>query len=380
MIDFQEVLYDTQQFDVNSIINYRIENSECRVFNRAEADIFYVEIFLGPLAAVAWRHPNVLTENRAQWEMLFDYVHHVMRTGKHPLPEAMNDLEHIDNIKKDLEAISQLPNSSQWNRCHGCDHFMVSGRIAMDFQRMGGIVGGRKAQGLLPHEKWENVNFFSIEGNTPENYRFPFFVGIPYPGHVHPSSTSSLNHLIDLITKRKRKYMISLIGKALHKRIIDIKQCGHLPESTCVFMPCTRKTDSVCIEHGAVKALELMADSVFCYEPHGDSPTRQGLFDAISVGCIPIVPDEKSFGTYKFHTHDFGKFTLIAKNINEAVEKIEELGVEGYKRMFKNLLEVLPNVLWAHQDTGFDDALRVMLKGLSCKAATKRNVQLPSYC
>ena len=37
----------------------------------------------------------------------------------------------------------------------------------------------------------------------------------------------------------------------------------------------------------------LYSTSVFCAQPHGDSPSRKGLFDAIAYGCIPVVLDKR---------------------------------------------------------------------------------------
>jgi hypothetical protein len=39
----------------------------------------------------------------------------------------------------------------------------------------------------------------------------------------------------------------------------------------------------------AVFALELYSRSTFCLQPPGDTLPRQGIVDAISVGCIPVL-------------------------------------------------------------------------------------------
>jgi hypothetical protein len=36
--------------------------------------------------------------------------------------------------------------------------------------------------------------------------------------------------------------------------------------------------------------------SVFCLEPHGDSPTRGGFYDALYMGCIPVIFDYSASG------------------------------------------------------------------------------------
>ena len=41
----------------------------------------------------------------------------------------------------------------------------------------------------------------------------------------------------------------------------------------------------------------VYSHSIFCAQPHGDSPTRKGFFDALLFGCIPVVLDSKDPAT-----------------------------------------------------------------------------------
>jgi hypothetical protein len=38
-----------------------------------------------------------------------------------------------------------------------------------------------------------------------------------------------------------------------------------------------------------LKGWEIYLNSVFCYMPHGDSPTRRAFYDAWLFGCIPVI-------------------------------------------------------------------------------------------
>ena len=42
-----------------------------------------------------------------------------------------------------------------------------------------------------------------------------------------------------------------------------------------------------------------------CMQPPGDTTTRKGIFDAVSVGCIPVVFEAASLeGQYTVHLPD----------------------------------------------------------------------------
>eukprot|EP00511_Aplanochytrium_stocchinoi_P009436 CAMPEP_0204868084 /NCGR_PEP_ID=MMETSP1348-20121228/25506_1 /ASSEMBLY_ACC=CAM_ASM_000700 /TAXON_ID=215587 /ORGANISM="Aplanochytrium stocchinoi, Strain GSBS06" /LENGTH=533 /DNA_ID=CAMNT_0052020879 /DNA_START=39 /DNA_END=1641 /DNA_ORIENTATION=+ len=356
MFSFKDFVYDSSQFDLNSIINYRLERSECRVYSRADADLVYNQIFLEPLAAAYLRKPSTTHDASVEIRSLFHYLYHVMRTGKVVWPNPVHDIKtDIEAMEKNLLAILQLPDSEEWNRCKGCDQIVVNSRIPHDFHHFTHLVGG--AQRLFREEEWKNVNFISIEGFTKEEMNmFPYFNGVPYPGHIHPSNLQELRNLESIVRERKRKHTISIIGKRRRARAPLMNTCDKLPDSDCIAMTCSGP-NSPCKTHGAITLLEIMVESKFCYEPHGDSPTRQGYFDAISVGCIPVVPDNTSVvGYMKYHLPQPEKFTLFAPNIKDALLQIEQMGESGYQKMFNNLIQVLPRIVYAREDVPFDDA------------------------
>eukprot|EP00511_Aplanochytrium_stocchinoi_P004288 CAMPEP_0204825598 /NCGR_PEP_ID=MMETSP1346-20131115/3450_1 /ASSEMBLY_ACC=CAM_ASM_000771 /TAXON_ID=215587 /ORGANISM="Aplanochytrium stocchinoi, Strain GSBS06" /LENGTH=614 /DNA_ID=CAMNT_0051953275 /DNA_START=167 /DNA_END=2011 /DNA_ORIENTATION=- len=383
MLPFHDYLFDSSQFDVNSIINYRIEHSECRVFSREEADLVYNQVFLAPFAFAYWGNRFGIRGNKLVIQAMFEYLYHVMRTGQTPLPESVDILRRdVRAIQDDVKVITQLPDSKEWGRCNGCDHFMINSRISHDFHHFLHVAGGREE--AFNHTEWDNVKFFAVEGSFIET-EWPHFQGIPYPGHVHPSSLQSFNQLKTLLEERKRPYVMSMVMARRKNRNANINRCKEFPD-VCYFMKCSVRKDDPCSK-GAAFLLEVMANSRFCYEPHGDSPTRQGYFDAISMGCIPVVPDNTSFIGYNTHLPDASEYTIIAKTFDSAIEQITQMGEEGYQKMFTKLLEVVPRVLYAQQDADFDDSVTVLMKNLGCKVAKEKaefqgieNYRLPSYC
>jgi hypothetical protein len=51
------------------------------------------------------------------------------------------------------------------------------------------------------------------------------------------------------------------------------------------------------------------ADSVFCLQPAGDTPTRKGLFDSVMAGCIPVLFDFNMLRTY----------SIVAPEVSEQI-------------------------------------------------------------
>ena len=43
------------------------------------------------------------------------------------------------------------------------------------------------------------------------------------------------------------------------------------------------------------RVLDAYRDAIFCLQPWGDSGTRQGFWDAIAAGCIPVIFETHSW-------------------------------------------------------------------------------------
>jgi hypothetical protein len=53
--------------------------------------------------------------------------------------------------------------------------------------------------------------------------------------------------------------------------------------------------------------LSAMYQSEFCLQPPGDSPTRRSFFDAMLVGCIPVIfQKEAAWSQYVHHLPENG--------------------------------------------------------------------------
>ena len=47
-----------------------------------------------------------------------------------------------------------------------------------------------------------------------------------------------------------------------------------------------------------IKAKDIYYDSLFSWQPEGDTPTRRGFYESILCGCIPII-NVTSYNIYK---------------------------------------------------------------------------------
>mmetsp|Transcript_109476 Transcript_109476/g.205327 ORF Transcript_109476/g.205327 Transcript_109476/m.205327 type:complete len:708 (-) Transcript_109476:186-2309(-) len=56
---------------------------------------------------------------------------------------------------------------------------------------------------------------------------------------------------------------------------------------------------------------QLVLASTFCLDPPGDSPTRKGLFDALVLGCIPVVLSEDSLQHYRLHIPNWQSLSVL---------------------------------------------------------------------
>lgn len=139
----------------------------------------------------------------------------------------------------------------------------------------------------------------------------PNLVSIPYPSSLHgPAFWGDRPYLMSFqgtLPQKGLRYENNTIlqdkhyGAAVRERLVEI--CRDLDESKCLFDDLDSKSHyrrvasphGECFDHLGLRGFRpesidaVKAKSVFCLEPMGDSPYRKSLFDALAVGCIPVV-------------------------------------------------------------------------------------------
>jgi len=84
-------------------------------------------------------------------------------------------------------------------------------------------------------------------------------------------------------------------------RLKVINMCIARPRH-CAFIDTGDRSRSAVNLHSAIpRFAEAMMSSTFCINPPGDSPTRKGLFDTMTMGCIPVISHPQSLKNYEWH-------------------------------------------------------------------------------
>ncbi|KAJ7979113.1 xyloglucan galactosyltransferase KATAMARI1-like [Quillaja saponaria] len=131
--------------------------------------------------------------------------------------------------------VKWLAQRPEWKRMWGRDHFLVGGRIGLDYRRRTGNDSdwGTKLTNL-PEAR--NMSLLPIESGTYNN-EFP----IPYPTYFHPSSDDEVLQWQRRMRRKKRPYLFSFSGAprpespdAIRNELIE--QCQS--SVTCKFLGC----------------------------------------------------------------------------------------------------------------------------------------------
>jgi hypothetical protein len=98
--------------------------------------------------------------------------------------------------------------------------------------------------------------------------------------------------------------LVAIIGSARekeHERKTIFRMCQDRPNLCSVFYTGHRENSTSFIHNHIADMYQLIMATTFCISPPGDTPTRKGLFDALVLGCIPVVTSEDSLQHYSFH-------------------------------------------------------------------------------
>ena len=114
-------------------------------------------------------------------------------------------------------------------------------------------------------------------------------VAVPYPTFFRaPSIWAMLAHQ-EWMQQSKRATLFAF-GAAPHGqhpvfRLLLTRQCA--ASEACDNLDCFKTGPNSC-KHDHAPFLRAYHEATFCLQPDGDTPTRQGIFDAILAGCIPV--------------------------------------------------------------------------------------------
>ena len=105
------------------------------------------------------------------------------------------------------------------------------------------------------------------------------------------------------------------------------------------------------------EVVRVLAASVFCLQPRGDSATRKGFFDTILAGCIPVVfSNQTAFEQYPYHLAHSSRATPFSVFISEelilggGIDVIHALSLipgDHIRMLQHSVRRLIPNVIYA---------------------------------
>jgi len=102
---------------------------------------------------------------------------------------------------------------------------------------------------------------------------------------------------------------------------------------------------------------EHMAESVFCPMPAGDSPSRRAFYEALLLGCIPVVFRQHSYGRLfpsSPDINDISKYTvfidendLILERGPSLISRLESISPSQIRKMQQHIHRISPRLQWS---------------------------------
>ncbi|MQM18260.1 hypothetical protein Taro_051246 [Colocasia esculenta] len=337
--------HKTHQYALEPIFHQRVLRHPCRVHNPDHARLFYVP-FYGGLDILRWHFKNVSTE----------------------VKDALA-----------AELVRWLEQQSSWARNNGRDHMFVLGKISWDFRRRRDDSWGSN---FLDLPQMQNPFKFLIE-------RQPWLIndiGIPHPTYFHPQSDDDIAAWQAKIISSSRKHFASFAGAsrpgdADSIRSVLIRQCMS-GKGRCEFLDCNAAWG--CSEPERI--IGLFAESEFCMQPPGDSPTRKSVFDSLVAGCIPVLFDPfTAYYQYPWHLpedHHLYSVYIGKEEVKEGkvdvVERLLAVPAEEREKMRRYIVyELMPRLVYGDataQFNMFEDAFGVVMNNMM-HVATRSDVQ-----
>jgi len=270
-------LYFTKQFSLAAVIYEKLSNSPCATDEIQEANIVFMPMF-------PW----------SQWWI------------KSPKRST---------IKRVIEFLDQTIPASIINRSHGRSAPMLvtvwpfslyDPKKKIDQEAVGtGIILKSSLSYLQESNVLARTRILMIETSAWEGSQHDiretchhFSYAVPYPSHSHPSRPSlslhrRISHNISCIfTTDVRNDSLPRNEIAIKLRSSLLDQCNRL--DGCVTASSMSKDPvgrfNLMLKQGlAKKYMEIYLQSKYCIQPPGDTSSRKGIFDSLTMGCVPVL-------------------------------------------------------------------------------------------
>lgn len=234
----------------------------------------------------------------------------------------------------------------------------------------GGMNG---SQFSLKNNKTMHAYSYSLEGSHTNSST------IPYPTGIYQISNNSAN--------KNRECLLSFVGGNWrgHRRSFlekisqikdDLKSNKYKSVYHCPFITTSNSHElAMGWEEGVLSTIakKTYLNSVFSWQPGGDSITRRGFYEAILMGNIPVISD-------RFFEIEYGRLLLGKKIVRDMCLTVNEDVMNDAEELIKFLLSVKdeeilhkqehikmygPRLQWnfCYKDNAFNDMLNHCLTG-----------------
>ncbi|GAA5915064.1 uncharacterized protein JCM6883_004230 [Sporobolomyces salmoneus] len=230
----------------------------------------------------------------------------------------------------------------------------------------------------LMEEFKDSVVAVSIENALKTNTEgMNFTIDLPYPTgfHLSQNRNNSRATLSDSLLNRDRPYLLNYAASTTHpwgapasERFNGFALRGALHKEFSAYNARTDVSTSPRILYDEIKNAmdgsqnltmfhDHMSHSVFCPMPSGDSPTRRAFFEAILLGCIPVVFRQHAYGRLlpsSPEINDVSKYTvfipendLILERGQTLIERLESIPPAKVRQLQQHLYEIAPKLQWS---------------------------------
>jgi len=276
-------IFNSFQFALFKQIYYILQKHPQRTFNKEEASAFFVPYDVGFNGMIC---KETGRETSRVW------------LGCDKSPYALSLL------KKEFEIQQSFSREFLW----GNDHFLIFdlsnahylNEQCFNFLSYCGNCSVFGIESLLYPTPYYN---YMNETNNKISWRWQ---GIPFPGNIHWNERIDKNKLPWTVGRWNKSTLSCFIGSSAvyNKRSVKIRKE--------ILRHCSLAGPEDCRPNGEIvdrikffltgDSLLVYANSTFCFQPPGDAETRKGFFDALLVGCIPVVFTPDAFSrVYGWH-------------------------------------------------------------------------------
>ncbi|GAA5902970.1 hypothetical protein JCM6882_009659 [Rhodosporidiobolus microsporus] len=226
----------------------------------------------------------------------------------------------------------------------------------------------------------DSVVLVSIE-NAPKTHKegMKYLIDVPYPTSFHLSSSplGAKPTLGDQFLHADRPFLLHYAAAASHpwglpasdpfngfalrnslfKQFSDYVASPSQQDASSPHIIFDDITNSFDGAQNLTMFHEHMSQAVFCPQPAGDSPSRRAMYEALLLGCIPVIFRERSYGRLfpsSPDINDMSRYTVyidendMINNVGPSlVDRLAAISPVEIRRMQRHIHKIAPRLQWS---------------------------------